>query len=113
MQVDCGIFELRLKSFVNDNGRDVTGVCCSGNSDSTGKFCIGSCKTRFHVCLKNYQKQIDMNSPCTFGEHDTTVLGDNTFNLTRQNNRNMENLISFPLNFTWPVSGIYFYYYYY
>lgn len=99
-----GIFELRLKSFRNDRGRDNVGVCCSGRSDpKTGK-CIGTCKTRFRVCLKNYQATIDPNSRCTFGDVVTPVLGDNTVNLTNQQPDGFVNPIRFPFEFTWPVS---------
>lgn len=100
-----GLFELRLKHFTNDNGRDSFGECCSGESDPAGT-CIGTCKTRFRVCLKNYQAIIDPKSPCTFGDVMTPVLGENSVNLTLQNTQAMgfTNPIRLPFEFTWPVS---------
>lgn len=99
-----GIFELRLKSFRNDRGRDNVGVCCSGRSEPKSGKCIGTCKTRFRVCLKNYQATIDPNSRCTFGDVVTPVLGDNSVNLTNQQPEGFVNPIRFPFEFTWPVS---------
>lgn len=99
-----GIFEISLKSFRNERGIDHAGVCCSGRSDpSTGK-CIGTCKTRFRVCLKNYQATIDTSSLCAFGDVVTPVLGDNNVNLTNQQPEGFVNPIQFPFEFTWPVS---------
>uniref|UniRef100_A0A1B0CSW0 Notch ligand N-terminal domain-containing protein n=1 Tax=Lutzomyia longipalpis TaxID=7200 RepID=A0A1B0CSW0_LUTLO len=98
-----GLFELRLKYFKNDNGRDNTGVCCSGRSDSVTGKCIGTCKTRFRVCLKHYQAKIDTTSQCTFGDVMTPVLGENTINMTSQSQQiGFVNPIQFPFDFAWP-----------
>lgn len=84
-QARCiGVFELRLKSFVNDVGS----LCCSG---APATPCVGQCRTRFRVCLKHYQAKIDTTSPCTFGEVTTPVL-DGLAN----------DPIRFPFDFTWP-----------
>lgn len=101
-----GLFELRLKHFTNENGKDNVGECCSGKSDDSGK-CIGTCKTRFRVCLKHYQAQIDVLSSCTFGKVETPVLGENSVNLTTQSTQALgfTNPIRFPFDFTWPVSN--------
>ncbi|XP_055903540.1 neurogenic locus protein delta [Eupeodes corollae] len=99
-----GLFELRLKYFNNDNGRDHEGQCCSGQSDASGK-CIGTCKTRFRVCLKHYQAKIDTTSQCTFGDVITPILGENSVNLTNiQSQKKMDftNPIQFAFNFAWP-----------
>lgn len=109
MQIKCsGLFELRLKSFANDMGRNSLGSCCTEKQSANGT-CIGSCQTRFQICLKNYQAEIDTTSPCTFGAVVTPVLGDNTFNLTpsfykSQQSDESINPIRFPFDFTWPVS---------
>lgn len=95
---------MRLKSFRNDRARDNVGVCCSGRSDPKSGKCIGTCRTRFRVCLKNYQVTIDPNSRCTFGDVDTPVLGENNVNLTNQQPEGFVNPIRFPFEFTWPVS---------
>lgn len=99
-----GLFELRLKHFTNDLGRDIFGECCSGN-EVNGQ-CVGQCQTRFRVCLKNYQAIIDQKSPCTFGDVMTPVLGANSMNLTESNTRavGFTNPIRLPFEFTWPVS---------
>lgn len=103
-----GLFELRLKYFKNDYGKDKDGQCCSGKTDPVSNQCIGTCKTRFRVCLKHYQANIDMSSPCTFGDVMTPVVGENSMNLTALNeNLNFVNPIRFPFDFTWPVSIIY------
>nr|CAD7257410.1 unnamed protein product [Timema shepardi] len=71
-----GVFELRLKSFVNDYGKDSVGQCCSGEPPAPGSgLCSGPCRTRFRVCLKHYQAQIDTTSPCTFGDCDDARAG--------------------------------------
>lgn len=107
-QITCsGLFEFRLKSFRNDNGLNSFGRCCSQKALPSGS-CQGSCKTRFRICLKQYQAEIDTTSSCTFGAAATKILGDNTFNLTATRNPPQEgtsiNPISFPFDFTWPVS---------
>lgn len=107
-QITCsGLFELRLKSFRNDNGVNSLGRCCSDKLLSSGA-CQGSCKTRFRICLKQYQAEIDTTSSCTFGAAATQILGDNTFNLTATSSQPQKgpsiNPIRFPFEFTWPVS---------
>ncbi|XP_061398751.1 neurogenic locus protein delta [Musca vetustissima] len=100
-----GLFELRLKYFKNDYGRDSEGHCCSGQTDpATGK-CIGGCKTWFRVCLKHYQATIDTTSQCTYGVVVTPVLGENSVNLTDSQalqNKDFSNPIQFAFNFAWP-----------
>ncbi|XP_037956500.1 neurogenic locus protein delta [Teleopsis dalmanni] len=100
-----GLFELRLKYFNNEHGRDSEGHCCSGQSDSSTGKCIGTCKTRFRVCLKHYQAKIDTTSPCTYGDVVTPILGENSVNLTNAQsiqNKDFTNPIQFAFNFAWP-----------
>ncbi|XP_029679096.1 neurogenic locus protein delta-like [Formica exsecta] len=97
-----GMFELRLKSFVNEYGKDSLGKCCSGSASRMGE-CSGVCKTRFRVCLKQYQVKIDTTSPCTYGDVVTPVLGENVVNLsTSAALPSFTNPIRFPFEFTWP-----------
>ncbi|XP_063977131.1 neurogenic locus protein delta isoform X1 [Diachasmimorpha longicaudata] len=97
-----GVFELRLKSFANEYGKDNTGECCSGSKSKTGE-CTGVCKTRFRVCLKQYQAKIDTTSPCTYGDVVTPVLGGNVVNLSPDIALpSFTNPIRFPFNFSWP-----------
>ncbi|KAK0158258.1 hypothetical protein PV328_009284 [Microctonus aethiopoides] len=97
-----GVFELRLMSFVNEYGKDNTGKCCSGSTSSTGD-CSGVCKTRFRVCLKQYQAKIDTATPCTYGDVVTPVLGGNVVNLKPDVTLpSFTNPIRFPFDFSWP-----------
>ncbi|XP_076222735.1 neurogenic locus protein delta [Nomia melanderi] len=97
-----GVFELRLKSFVNEYGKDSLGKCCSGSTSKTGE-CSGVCKTRFRVCLKQYQVKIDTTTPCTYGDVVTPVLGENIVNLSPNVAMpSFTNPIRFPFEFTWP-----------
>ena len=91
-----GIFELRLKSFANKLNKDSQGHCCDGYRTSSGR-CSGSCSTKFRVCLKHYQLDIDPSHECTFGEH-VTAPGEKR-----------GSIIQFPLDFKWPVSTLIFY----
>ena len=111
-QITCsGLFELKLKSFRNDKGVNSLNRCCSEKQSING-LCLGSCKTRFRVCLKQYQAEVDTTSSCTFGSAATIILGDNTFNLTQSSialksqsqKDSRTNPIRFPFEFTWPVS---------
>ncbi|XP_075531221.1 uncharacterized protein LOC142564201 [Dermacentor variabilis] len=98
-----GVFELRLGSFSNPSNRDSQGACCStGLPPSTeGTPCPGSpCRVSFRVCLKHYQKTVDTDSPCTYGELSTPVLVQSAsdgaiFNASRPP-------IRFPFEFSWP-----------
>nr|KAF7431647.1 hypothetical protein H0235_004571 [Vespula pensylvanica] len=99
-----GVFELRLKSFVNEYGKDSLGKCCSGTTSRTGE-CSGVCKTRFRVCLKQYQVKIDTTTPCTYGDVVTPVLGENIVNLSPNVALpSFTNPIRFPFEFTWPAA---------
>ncbi|KAE8739935.1 hypothetical protein FOCC_FOCC014574, partial [Frankliniella occidentalis] len=98
-----GVFELRLKSFINDYGKDAVGQCCSGETGA--ETCTAPCRTRFRVCLKHYQARVDTTSPCTFGDIVTPVLGDNSLQMDAlQPTDGFSNPIRFPFDFTWPVS---------
>ena len=91
-----GIFEIRLKKFHNSRGEDVNGKCCQDLGGSG--HCRGECNTKFRVCLKHYQNQIDLQQGCTFGEEITAVLGSNNLEISRPP-------IRFDINFKWPVSN--------
>ena len=89
-----GIFELRLKSFANKLNKDSQGHCCDGHRTTSGR-CSGLCSTKFRVCLKHYQLNIDPSHECTFGEH-----------VTAPGEEKRGTIIQFPLDFKWPVSNI-------
>lgn len=104
LQVVCsGVFELRLKSFINENGKDHLGQCCGGERNGR---CTAPCRTRFRVCLKHFQNTIDTTSACTFGDVMTPVLGENNIHLgdSATNVPGFSNPIRFPFDFSWPVS---------
>lgn len=98
-----GFFELRIKSFTNSLGRLSSGQCCDGSSKSDAP-CLAPCRTKFRVCLKIYQANIDTTSPCTFGDITTPVLGGNSLDVPNLNVEGFSNPIVFPFDFTWPVS---------
>lgn len=98
-----GSFELRIKSFTNSLGRLSSGQCCDGSLNSDAP-CLAPCRTKFRVCLKIYQANIDTTSPCTFGDITTPVLGGNSLDVPNLNVEGFSNPIVFPFDFTWPVS---------
>jgi hypothetical protein len=109
-----GLFELRLNAFRNDRATTSSERCCTERQMVSGGSCLGSCKTRFRVCLKQYQAEIDTTSSCTFGAAATPILGDNSFNFTQQSTQKNQPQkgssiypIRFPFEFTWPVSIFY------
>lgn len=120
--LSSGVLEFRFDSFENSLGRDSSGRCCSSSSSSETSFaevdssdyhhqvfqdsnkkdssiCLTPCRIYFRVCLKHFQHKIDVNSPCTFGEITTPVLGNNTIQTPRY-------IVPFFFNFSWPVSLI-------
>ncbi|XP_051162753.1 neurogenic locus protein delta isoform X3 [Leptopilina boulardi] len=100
----AGVFELRLRSFVNEFGKDSLGKCCSGSTTRTGE-CSGACKIRFRACLKQYQNTIDTSTSCTYGDVITPVLGENNVNFTSTKMvSNIINPLRFPFEFSWPGS---------
>lgn len=102
LKADCsGVFELRLKSYDNAQGKGDTGRCCVGSSNTTSD-CRLPCRTRFRICLKHYQAKID-TSQCTFGDVMTPILGGNHIDLLDNRHEGFVNPIKFPFDFTWPV----------
>ncbi|KPI98774.1 Neurogenic locus protein delta [Papilio xuthus] len=101
--LSSGSFELRIKSFTNSLGRLSSGQCCDGSSNSDAP-CLAPCRTKFRVCLKIYQANIDTTSPCTFGDITTPVLGGNSLDVPNLNVEGFSNPIVFPFDFTWPLN---------
>lgn len=103
--LSSGSFELRIKSFTNSLGRLHSGQCCDDSSNMLRDApCLSPCRTKFRVCLKIYQANIDTTSPCTFGDITTPVLGGNSLDVPNLNVEGFSNPIVFPFDFTWPVS---------
>ena len=71
----------------------------SSFSDADTGSCSSPCRIFFRVCLKHYQNNIDTDTPCTFGEVTTPVLGDNTIHKPGY-------IVPIFFNFSWPVSSL-------
>ena len=124
-----GVFEFRFDSFDNPLGRDQDGNCCNNRSsltstskssifsslssssssvatysrDSSGgdsAACSHPCRIFFRVCLKHYQNNIDTDTPCTFGEVTTPVLGNNGIQASGY-------IVPIHFNFSWPKTCSY------
>ncbi|XP_078001352.1 uncharacterized protein LOC144453853 [Glandiceps talaboti] len=95
-----GIFQLKLISFANDHGRNESGQCCSGSTSSDN--CESPCRTFFRVCLKHFQAEISYDSDCLYGEVETPVLGNNTFEIPISDTEPFTNPIQMPIDFSWP-----------
>ena len=69
-------FQIRLRSYHNDEARAADGYCCTGapGGDVDGR-CEGTCRTFFRICLSHYTADIRPGQPCTFGVLVTDVLG--------------------------------------
>jgi len=73
-------FQLRLRSYRNDDGRAGDGYCCTGaprGAAADGR-CTGTCRTFFRICLSHYTADIRPAQPCTFGLLVTDVLGNDS-----------------------------------
>ncbi len=99
---------MKLHKFINENGKDNLGKCCSGVTDDQDN-CIGACNTRFRACLMHYQAKIDVTSKCTFGDVVSPVVGHNTvdFSTAIAQQSGFVNPIRFPFDFAWPVSELF------
>ncbi|CAH0388501.1 unnamed protein product [Bemisia tabaci] len=97
--MSSGVFELRLKSFRNEQGRDNLRRCCSGEKSD---LCASPCRTKFRVCLKHYQATVDTTSGCTFGNFWTPVLGENSVEIGDTTIQGFTNPMKFPFEFAWP-----------
>ena len=79
-------FQLRLRSYRNDDGRAADGYCCTGSPnglDAGGRRCTGTCRTFFRICLSHYTADISPDQPCTFGLLVTDVLGNDSIDFQR------------------------------
>ncbi|CAF0830256.1 unnamed protein product [Didymodactylos carnosus] len=113
--VMCGKFELQLTRFQNPKGLNVNGSCCSG--PNLFFTCLQPCKTFIRLCLRYINPTLDdisssstttknsssaLLSPdsCTFGFHETPVLGGNNLDFT-QTPTGRPNIFQLPFNFSW------------
>lgn len=103
-----GFFELEVLTFQNNHGRLANGRCCndgldnSGWQQESGLACRNQCATQFRLCLKEYQRNVTLSSPCTYGQSSSPVLTGNSFTLVEPNQTIARLVI--PFSFSWPVS---------
>jgi len=77
-------FQLRLRSYHNDDGRAGDGYCCTGApGGGVDGRCTGACRTFFRICLSHYTADIAPTQPCTFGERFTPLLGNDSIDFER------------------------------
>nr|CAB3238244.1 delta protein [Phallusia mammillata] len=98
-----GMFELRLNRFINDEGRDRGGNCCSSKNEIREKpeHCQQPCKTAFRICLTHFQRAVDSSYKCTFGDIRTPVIGENSFD-PQQTQYFQQHPIQFNFTLRWP-----------
>ncbi|KAI9551524.1 serrate [Daphnia sinensis] len=98
-----GFFELEVVALENPQGRLANGQCCGadGETGSAGT-CHRECATRFRLCLKEYQSNVTVSSPCTYGNASSPVLAGNSFTFVEPDKSNARLVI--PFSFRWPRS---------
>ena len=100
-----GYFDLEFVSLANPLSQLADGQCCGSVAPAprTGR-CPLTCNTTLHVCLKEFQPTPRTTGRCTFGQHDSGVIGPSSFS-----SQDMYKVI-IPFNFTWNVSTLTFYF---
>ncbi|XP_014826459.1 PREDICTED: protein jagged-1-like [Poecilia mexicana] len=101
-----GYFELQLISVENPRGQLLNGDCCdSEGRQADGNCGLDECDTYFRVCLKEYQQEVKIGGPCTYGLEITKVIGGNTFQFRgSQKGSHDTGKIVIPFQFSWPSS---------
>ncbi|XP_032404173.1 protein jagged-2-like isoform X2 [Xiphophorus hellerii] len=99
-----GYFELQLISVENPRGQLLNGDCCdSEGRQADGNCGLDECDTYFRVCLKEYQQEVKIGGPCTYGSEITKVIGGNTFQFRgSQKGSHDTGKIVIPFQFSWP-----------
>jgi len=119
-------FQIRLRSYHNDDGRAADGYCCTGSpGGDVNSRCTGSCRTFFRICLSHYAVDIAPNQPCTFGLLVTEALGNDSIDfehlaagaaaaafansstlslVDNSTTKPLLNPVRMPISLTWPVS---------
>ncbi|CAB3249637.1 unnamed protein product [Arctia plantaginis] len=107
----AGVFELQILEFSNYRAEVSSGGCCGGASPSSASLvspagapaaapraCSAPCRTRFTLCLKEYQSAAAPGA-CSFGRAASPVLGTDSFTL-------VEPLytLALPFSFRWTRS---------
>lgn len=116
MCVQCaagaGVFELQILEFSNYRAEVSSGGCCGGASPSPASLaapagsaaaapraCSAPCRTRFTLCLKEYQSAAAPGA-CSFGRAASPVLGTDSFTLAEP-----LYTLALPFSFRWTVSN--------
>ncbi|KOB77288.1 Delta-like protein [Operophtera brumata] len=87
----AGVFELQILEFSNYRLELASGACCGGDVHASPSpapspvpggvaGCARPCRTRFALCLKEYQS-VAAPGACSFGREDSPVLGTDSFTL--------------------------------
>ena len=69
---------------------------------SSGDICGRECSTFFRLCLKEYQSNVTVSSPCTYGNDSSPVLGGNSFTFLEPDRSHARLVL--PFSFRWTVS---------
>lgn len=105
----AGVFELQILEFSNYRLQLASGACCAGGrrpppgsglglGAGAGAACSQPCRTRFALCLKEYQSAAAPGA-CSFGRAASPVLGTDSFTLAEP-----LYTLSLPFSFRWTVS---------
>lgn len=110
------MFELQILEFSNYRLQLASGACCGGGAPApalapapapgaVGDSCAHPCRTRFALCLKEYQSAAAPGA-CSFGRAASPVLGTDSFTLA-----DPLYTLSLPFSFRWTVSNVSLIYY--
>lgn len=94
----AGVFELQILEFSNYRLQLASGACCAG-ARRAAAACSQPCRTRFALCLKEYQSAAAPGA-CSFGRAASPVLGTDSFTLAEP-----LYTLSLPFSFRWTVSA--------
>ncbi|XP_059353369.1 protein jagged-1-like isoform X1 [Daphnia carinata] len=97
-----GFFELEVVALENPEGRLASGQCCGAEETGSSGTCQRECATHFRLCLKEYQSNVTVSSPCTYGNSSSPVLAGNSFTFVEPDKSNARLVI--PFSFRWPRS---------
>ncbi|XP_053613363.1 protein serrate isoform X1 [Plodia interpunctella] len=94
----AGVFELQILEFSNYRLERAAGGCCGGAPRSLTQRCAAPCRTRFELCLKEYQSAAAPGA-CSFGRAASPALGTDSFTLAEP-----LYTLALPFSFRWTRS---------
>ncbi|CAH0594416.1 unnamed protein product [Chrysodeixis includens] len=95
----AGVFELQILEFSNYRVALSSGACCGGGGAApSAAACARPCRTRFSLCLKEYQSAAAPGA-CSFGRAASPVLGTDSFTLAEP-----LYTLALPFSFRWTRS---------